>query len=94
MAFSASEMILMADGRGHKLYHYLTTDADTAIDDSGYFNAFASQLDVGDVIVAIKVDDVDAPTSATGASLHVVVGNDGSVVDTSNTLYGAFSNSD
>jgi hypothetical protein len=94
MAFSASEMVLMAQGNNHKLYHYLTTDAATTIDGAGYFNGFAEQLDVGDVIKAITVDDVDNPTAVTGASEHVVVSNAAGVVDVSNTLLGAFSDSD
>jgi hypothetical protein len=94
MAFNAECMVLMADGRNHKLYHYLTTDAAGTIDGSGYFNAFAGQLDVGDVILAVTLDDVDTPTAASGASLHVVASNTAGVVDTSNTLFGSFSNSD
>ena len=94
MAFSASAMVLMAQGNNHKLYHYLTADAAATLDTSGYFNAFAEQLDIGDVIKAITVDDVDNPTEVTGASEHVVVSNAAGVVDVSNTLLGAFSDTD
>ena len=94
MAFSASAMILMAHGYNHKLYHYITTDAAAAIDTSGYFDAFAEQLDIGDVIKVITVDDVEVPTTVSGASEHIVVGNAGGVVDVSNTLLGSFSDTD
>jgi len=94
MAFNADSMILMAHGYNHKLYHYVTTDAAATIDGAGYFNAFAEQLDIGDVIKAITVDDIETPTSASGASEHIVVSNSGGVVDVSNTLLGSFSDSD
>jgi len=41
MAFSYFEMVLMAHGNNHKLYHYMTTDTSATIDTSGYFNDFA-----------------------------------------------------
>ena len=94
MSFNASAMVLMAQGNNHKLYHYLTTDSAATIDTSGYFNPFAAQLDVGDVIKAITVDDVDDPTVVSGASEHVVVANDGTVVDVSDTLLGSLTNTD
>jgi hypothetical protein len=94
MAFNADSMILMAHGYNHKLYHYVTTDAAGTIDGAGYFNAFAEQLDIGDVIKAITVDDIETPTSVSGASEHIVVSNAGGVVDVSNTLLGSWSDSD
>ena len=94
MAFSYSEMVLMAHGNNHKLYHYMTTDTSATIDTSGYFNDFADQLDLGDIIKAVTVDDVSNPTSVTGASEHVVVSNDGTTVDVSDTLLGSFADTD
>lgn len=94
MAFSASEMVLVAQGNNHKLYMYMTTDAAATVDTSGYFDAFANQLDIGDVIKVVTVDDVQIPTTVSGASEHVVVSNDGTTVDVSNTLLGAFSDTD
>jgi hypothetical protein len=94
MAFSASEMVLMAQGNNHKLYFYMTTDAAGTVDGAGYFNAFAGQLDIGDVIKVVTVDDVSEPTAVSGASEHVVVSNDGAAVDVSNTLLGSFSDAD
>lgn len=72
----------------------MTTDAATTIDGSGYFNAFAEQLDIGDVNKAITVDDIETPTAVSGASEHIVVSNAGGVVDVSNTLLGSWSDSD
>ena len=86
MAFSASEMVLMAIGNNHKLYHYMTTDAAATVDTSGYFDNFADQLDIGDVVKVITVDSVSAPTSVSGASEHIVTSNSGTVVNVSDTL--------
>lgn len=94
MAFSASEMVLVAQGNNYKLYMYMTTDAAGTIDTSGYFDAFANQLDVGDVIKVVTVDDVLDPGTVSGVSEHVVTSNDGTTVDVSNTLLGSFSDTD
>lgn len=97
MAFSGAEyMTLIAHGgpSGFKLYHYLTTDAAAAIDSSGHFDAFASQLDVGDVVLAVTVNSVSAPTSVSGVSLHVVLSNDGTTVDVSDTVLSALADTD
>lgn len=68
-------------GKAPMVWSYRTTDASTTMDDAGYFNAAATLLQVGDLIYAVDVDDVDAPTAITTASLYVVNSNASGVVD-------------
>lgn len=74
MAYSASGLTNMATGGGHNLWFYTSTDALTAVRESGYFNNAATMMNVGDVVF---VYDSDAPTMG----ISVVLSNTGSVVD-------------
>lgn len=89
MAFSNSEMVLMAHGNNHKMYAYTTADAAATVDTSGYFDNFSDQFDLGDIIFVVTVDSVSVPTSVSGFSVHVVTSNSGGVVNVSDTLFGA-----
>lgn len=78
MAFSATGWNTIAAGKAGNapsLYSYKTADAQTAVNDAGYFNSLASILKVGDVIFIYS--------TASSGSLVVsyVNANDGSTVD-------------
>ena len=72
------------------MYVYTTTEASTVVDGSGYFNAIADILNVGDMII------VHGATGGTRTvTMHIVVSNDGTTVDVSDgTTIGAVSDSD
>lgn len=84
--FNRDSMILMAHGYNHKLYHYVTTDDGEALEGQGYFNDFHENLDVGDVIKSIAVDNIETPTIVRGAYEHVVATNDGGRVTVTNSM--------
>jgi hypothetical protein len=83
MAYDKDQLVLMAHGRNRKLHAYYTTDAPAVVDTSGYFNAAAAMLDIADVILVVQVDDTTDVGGVTAAGWHLVVSNDGSVVDVS-----------
>jgi hypothetical protein len=76
MAFLQKNLSVLAYANGFTLWHYTTTDANTDVDTSGYFNSAANMLRVGDMILA---------NTATGGSpvngIYVVASNTGTVVD-------------
>ncbi len=73
MAYTASNLSVLAYANNFTLWHYTTTEA--AITGAGYFNSAASMLRVGDFIVA-NVDTDGTPVN----KLYVVTGNTGTVV--------------
>lgn len=84
MAFDKSNLHLIQNLGGVMYYGYVTTDAPTVIDTTGYFNDAADQLPVGSIVLAIEVDNVLAPSAATSAGHHIVNANDGTTVDVTN----------
>jgi len=72
------------------LYVYTTTDAQTAVDASGYFNTLSDTLKVGDMII------VHGSTGGTRTvTMHIVVSNASGVVDVSDgTVIGVVTDSD
>lgn len=89
MAFIASNLSAVGGqstkGRSGQLWFYWTADATATVDTSGYFNAAADLLQVGDVI--IRVSFVDATFAAVSTSgFHTVSSNTGGVVDVNDTL--------
>ncbi len=94
MAYIDANLALLAHGNNMKLWMYHTTDAPSAVDASGYFDAKAKELNIGDMIISVDVDDVGTPTAVSGVGMHVVVANSGTVVDVSNNLLGVFSDTD
>ena len=82
MAFSSSGFSSLGGqsmkGTVPALYCYTTTDAHTAVDAEGYFNALSATLAVGDMII------VHGSTGGTRTiTMHVVVSNASGVVDVS-----------
>jgi hypothetical protein len=83
MPYIARDMVLMAAGAGRQFYFYRTEDATTVVDTTGYFNAAADMLNVGDLIYRLTVN---ASGVVQTAGFHVVLSNASGVVDTSDTL--------
>ncbi|MFW5920625.1 MAG: hypothetical protein ACOCUS_02205 [Polyangiales bacterium] len=63
-----------------QLHTYKTEDGATDVRDSGYFDAIADVVRVGDVIIRVTVDGDGVVQSA---GMHVVLSNSGGVVDVS-----------
>ncbi|MCE7887220.1 MAG: hypothetical protein DYH13_06935 [Alphaproteobacteria bacterium PRO2] len=73
MAYSASNLSVLAYANNFTLWHYTTTDAN--VTDSGYFNSAVSMLRKGDFII-VNVDTDGTPAN----KFYVVTGNTGSAV--------------
>lgn len=74
MAFSASEMVLMAHGNNVKLYSYeSTSDTLATIEAADYFDNFGGQLRVGDVLMVKGSDGSRMYTFTTAATTDVAI---------------------
>ena len=89
MAFTSSTFSLVSySGNGFHIWHYKSDDASTVVDGAGYFNTYAKEINLGDVIFAT--------TAASGTPVYgqfVVSSNDGTTVDVNN-ISAATSDSD
>lgn len=98
MAFNINNLTLTSNRTGLTgvaEWKYVTEDAASTVDTSAYFNNASHQLRVGDAINVYTVDDEDGiPTAVTGHSRHLVVSNSAGVVDVSDTLFGALTDTD
>jgi len=77
MAFDASNLSALAYANGFTLWHYKTSDAATAVRATGYFNASANMLRVGDMVLA----NVAGGDAVGESGIFVVLSNTGGVVD-------------
>lgn len=66
-------------GKAPTLWMYYTTDLGPVVDGAGYFDNGATTntgmrdlMKVGDLVIRLTVNDVDAPTSVTHAGFHIV----------------------
>lgn len=75
MAYDPNNLSALAYANGFTLWHYRTTDAATTVDTSGYFNAAANMLRIGDFIIA---------NAGTQSGVFIVKSNAAGVVDVSN----------
>ncbi|MCK5285547.1 MAG: hypothetical protein KAJ86_08190 [Alphaproteobacteria bacterium] len=73
MAFTASELSVLAYANNFTLWHYVTTDDDVTT--TGYFNKAVDMLRLNDLIIA-NVDTDGTPVT----KFYLVTGNDGSSV--------------
>ena len=89
MAYDASNLSALTYANGFTLWHYKTPDAAVAVDASGYFNAAASMLRVGDFIFANA--NVDATMES---GVFIVASNSGGVVDVADITGFGTSNTD
>lgn len=73
MAFSASEMVLMAHGNNVKLYTYeSTSDTLATIEAADYFDSFGDQIRAGDIIMVKGSDGSRMLNVTTGNTTDVV----------------------
>lgn len=73
MAFTASDLSVLAYANNFTLWHFVTTDSDVTT--GGYFNKAADMLRVNDLITA-NVDTDGTPAT----TFYVVTANSGSAV--------------
>lgn len=93
MAFNKDGLQLVASskaGKAPQFFTYKTNDAATVVDGSGYFNAVASVMRVGDLVYVHAEANATAPTYG----FHVVVSNANGVVDVTNATSVGTVNSD
>jgi hypothetical protein len=86
-------------GNGLRLYGYVSADAATSVDGSGYIDDedVIDYLNPGDLVLAYQAGSIadtrdilaDLAAGITDLSLHLVLENTGTVVDLSNDLLGA-----
>lgn len=89
MAYSSKNLSVLGYANGFTLWHYTTTDVAATVDSSGYLNAAADLLRVGDFIFA------NTETGGTPAhGIFVVRANSGGVVDLANLTAFGGSNTD
>lgn len=73
MAFTATDLSVLAYANNFTLWHYISTD--DAVTGAGYFDKAVDMLRVGDMIIA-NVDTDGIPVN----KFYVVTANDGSSV--------------
>ncbi len=76
MAFTASDLSVLAYANNFTLWHFTTTDGD--VEGAGYFDKAAEMLRENDLIIA----NIDTAGSAS-TTFYVVSANDGSSVTVS-----------
>ena len=81
MAFQSKDLSVLAYANGFTLWHYTTTDVDTDVDTSGYFDEASDMVRVGDMILA-NADTDGTPKSG----IYLVNANAGGVVDVADLL--------
>ena len=94
MAFNATNFQPLGGqakaGNAPQMWSYTTEDAAGTVDTSGYFNAVASIVKVGDVILRVTTSSGSVST----AGWHVVMTNTGTVVNVSDTTALTVTNTD
>ena len=73
MAFTASDLSVLAYANNFTLWHYTTTDA--SVETADYLSAAAGMLNVNDLIIT-NIDTDGTPST----TFYVVTANDGSSV--------------
>ena len=73
MAYTASDLSVLAYANNFTLWHYTTTDSDVTT--AGYFDKAVDMLRLNDLIIA-NIDTNGTPAT----TFYVVTGNDGSSV--------------
>ena len=76
MAYQSKNLSALAYSNGFTLWHYRTPDADSVVDNAGYFNDAVAMLRPGD-FVFINAGQGTAPTNG----VMVITTNTGTVVD-------------
>lgn len=75
MAFTGSNLSVLAYANNFTLWHYTTTDNTVAIEGAGYFDKAVDMLRVNDLMI------INADTDGTPATkFYIVTGNTGSAM--------------
>ncbi len=75
MAFTASDLSVLAYANNFTLFHYTTIDNTAAIETSGYFDNAVDMLRLNDLMI-VNIDTDGTPAT----KFYIVTGNDGSSV--------------
>lgn len=75
MAYSASNLSVLAYANNFTLWHYTTVDNTATIEGAGYFNSAADMLRVNDLMI-VNIDTDGTPAT----KFYIVTGNTGSAV--------------
>lgn len=88
MAYTAGNLVQMAEGNGYGIYRYDSTDAIATVDGSGYFNNSDDNLNlhVGDIIHVVTWDTVRTGTPSDYGIFMVMTVSAAGVVDLSNDM--------
>lgn len=80
------------------LWHVMHTNTTASVDNADFLVADAASFKPGDIVIAVKVDDLDKVGLGTavvsGASGHVVITASATAVDLSNTLFATYTDAD
>jgi hypothetical protein len=79
MAYSSKNLSALAYANGFTLWHYKTPDLSATLDTTGYFNAAANMLRVGDFVFANTNTEV-----AIESGVFIVKTSSGGVVNVTN----------
>jgi hypothetical protein len=90
MAFTRANLTAIARGNGFTLWHYTTEDSAADVDLSGYFDDAAAELGVGDLVLRVTTSAGAVST----AGFHIVMTNDGTTVNMSDTTALTVTNTD
>ena len=98
MAFDNSQLTLMGQGNGFKMYRYDTLDAHASVDSAGYFNNSDDDVNfaVGDIIdVVVWATAIRTGTISTyGRHIVNAVAAATGIVDTSDVTVGTATDTD
>jgi hypothetical protein len=83
-----------ARGNAPQQFTYKTTDAAATVRVAGYFNLIYNLLELGDSIRVVQVNSLTAPTSVTAVTNHTVVNKAANVVDVSDGVAEALTDTD
>ncbi len=75
MAYTASDLSVLAYANNFTLWHYTTVDPTLTIEGAGYFDSAADMVRVGDLVI-INIDTDGTPAT----KFYIVTGNTGSSV--------------
>ena len=75
MAFTQSDLSVLAYANNFTLWHYTTVDTSGTIEGAGYFNKAVDMLRVNDLMI-VNIDTDGTPAT----KFYIVTGNTGSAV--------------
>ena len=95
MAFDKTQLTQMDQGNGFKQWRYDTLDAAADVDTAGYFTGEAvDMMGVGDTLLRVTWASAIRTGTVSTAGWHIVLSNDGTTVDVSDTTAIAVTDTD